>query len=607
MSPPAGKRRRSIFSLAVLLTVPVAALAVSPAFARPAETSRAVSSSTPHPSSTPKASSDASADARFRGLVGSFIDDLFKLYPERATNAGDHRYDDRVDDLSTDGIAERLLFATKWKRNFEAARLRRLSPADEADCRWLIAQTDDVLLWNDEVRTYQREPGIYLPTAAVFSLVARDFAPASVRMRSVTARELASLGNLAAARVNLKPGRTAPVAIAIVLAEMAGTLDFFRIQLPRVFSSVPAGPDKAAFTSANAKLVAALVAYQRWLKDDLMPRASGRAGIGPDAYRRMLADEDMVHVPLDRLDAIGRKELRELLVRFAKTAHEIDPKRSPAEVAASLNRDHPTADRLIPTVSAGLKALRSFVIEHHLAPVPPGGGPIVRETPPFMRATTFASMDTPGPLEKSSEAFFYVTIPDPSWPAARSEQLLEFFSAPLISDTSIHEVYPGHYVQLMNIRLNPDPVRSLFYSGSNLEGWAFYCEQMMLDEGLHKGDPRYRLAQLQMALLRAARYVVALRMHTRGMSVDDAEAFFERNAYMTPNNARVEALRATGDPGSISYELGKLMIIELRHDVRKREGAAFDLGKFHAAFIAQGAIPIPLIRRAMLGSDGPPL
>ncbi len=169
----------------------------------------------------------------------------------------------------------------------------------------------------------------------------------------------------------------------------------------------------------------------------------------------------------------------------------------------------------------------------------------------------------------------------------------------------MHEVFPGHYVQFLNNRHNPDIVRLVYGSGADIEGWGLYCEQMMLDEGLHDGDPKYRLAQLQMALMRACRYLVGLRMHTQGMTVDQAAKFFEDNAYQTPHNAMVEALRGTGDPGYLRYQLGKLMILKLREDVRKQQGAAFDLGKFHDAFLKQGAVPIKLIRRAMLGNDGP--
>ena len=503
-------------------------------------------------------------------------------------------------------IESRIRATKEWKHQFEEFGSDHLNAPNEADREWLIAQLDGRLLDDEELRGYERAPDDYLPVDALHSLIKRNFAPLEVRMRSATAREAAALHNLAVARVNLKPARTAKVTLDIALSQMPGVIDFLQKDLVEAFASVPQGPKKTAFLKANTKLVAAVEEYAKWLKTDFLPRATGNYAIGPDAYRRMLADQEMVDIPLADLLNVGRDELERLQAEFQKTAHTVDPNHSPAEVAAALNRDHPTAEQLIPTVTAGLAALRDYVVSHHLATIPSDAPPPrVRETPPAMRATTFASMDTPGPFEKSTEAYFYVTLPDPSWPAGRREELLEFFSAPLISDTSTHEVYPGHYVQFLNNRLNPDKVRAIYASGANAEGWALYCEQMMLDEGLHNGDPKYRLAQLQMALMRACRYLVGLRMHTAGMSVESAETFFETNAYMTPHNAEVEAFRGTEDPGYLRYQLGKLMILKLREDVRKKHGAQFDLGKFHDAFLHEGALPIRLIRRDMLGNDGP--
>jgi len=491
--------------------------------------------------STPAFAQTASAPNRaFRRQVAEFVQSELQLYPERATRLGDHRFDDRVDDVSAHGIDEVVRHAKKWIALFGADDPKYLSPANEADREWLMAHADGELLWTGQVRSYQRDPEMYLPTSSVNGLIKREFAPAEARMRSVTARE-----------------------------------------------------------------VAAIQDYAQWLKNDLMPKASGDYAIGADAYRRMLNDDDMVDIPLDQLEQVGVRELARLRDEFQKTSALIDSKRSPAEVMESLTREHPDTAHVLPTVAAGLANIRAYVVAHHIATIPSDVLPMVRETPPYARATTFASMDSPGPFEKTSEAFYYVTLPDPTWPDAKKEQLLAFYSAPSISDTSVHEVFPGHYVQFLNNRRNPDVVRLIYGSGADIEGWGLYCEQMMLDEGLHNGDPKYRLAQLQMALMRACRYLVGIRMHTQRMTVDQAARFFEDNAYQTPHNAMVEALRGTGDPGYLRYQLGKLMILKLREDVRKQQGAAFDLGKFHDAFLKQGAVPIRLIRRAMLGNDGP--
>jgi uncharacterized protein (DUF885 family) len=322
----------------------------------------------------------------------------------------------------------------------------------------------------------------------------------------------------------------------------------------------------------------------------------------------MIHDEDMVDVPLGQLEHIGELEMRRLQQQFAVTAGLAYPKLSPVQAADALGRGHPKADEVIPSVNAMLGSIRAYVVSHHLAEIPSDVQPIVDETPPFMRATTWAAMNSPGPFEKTTEAYYYVTLPDPSWPEERQEQLLDFYTAPIISNTSVHEVYPGHYVQFLNNRRNPDPVREIYDSDADVEGWALYCEQMMMDEGFHGNDPKFRLAQLQDALMRAARYLVAIRMHTEGMTVAQATAFFEKNAYYHHHNAELEALRGTEDPGYLCYQLGKLMILKLREDLRRKQGTAFNLGAFHNAFLKEGAIPVPLIRRAMLGaSSGPPL
>jgi uncharacterized protein (DUF885 family) len=551
------------------------------------------------------AQTESAPDRAFRAQVAEFVQSELQLYPERATRLGDHRFDDRVDDVSAQGIEEIVSHAKKWVALFAADDAKSLSPANEVDREWLMAHADGELLWTEQIRSYQRDPEMYLPTSAINGLIKREFAPADARMRSVTAREVAALKNLDAARANLKPALTPKVFVDIALQQMPATIGFFNDDVPLAFAKVADGPDKQAFAKANANLVAAIQDYAQWLKSDLMPKAAGDYAIGADAYRRMLNDDDMVDIPLDQLEQIGVKELARLRDEFQKTAAMIDPKHSPAEVMESLSRVHPEANQVLPTVAAGLAGIRAYVIAHHIATIPSDVLPMVRETPPYARATTFASMDSPGPFEKSPEAFYYVTLPEPSWPDAKKEQLLAFYSAPSISDTSVHEVFPGHYVQFLNNRHNPDVVRLIYGSGADIEGWGLYCEQMMLDEGLHDGDPKYRLAQLQMALMRACRYLVGIRMHTQGMTVEQAAKFFEDNAYQTPHNAMVEALRGTGDPGYLRYQLGKLMILKLREDVRKQQGPSFEIGKFHDAFLQQGAIPVKLIRRAMLGSDGP--
>jgi uncharacterized protein (DUF885 family) len=242
--------------------------------------------------------------------------------------------------------------------------------------------------------------------------------------------------------------------------------------------------------------------------------------------------------------------------------------------------------------------------------------PIVRETPAFARATTFASMDTPGPFEPTAtEAYFNVTLPGKDWDAEHVAGFMAEFNYPLINNLVVHEALPGHYVQFLWMHRIDDRVRKLLGSSTNAEGWAHYCEQMMLDEGYGQpdagGDQRpallLRLGQLQDALLRDARYIVGIKLHTGQMSFDQAVKFFVDEGYESRDVGLVEVKRGTSDPTYLYYTLGKLQILKLRADLQARQGASFSLLQFHDDFMQQGFPPIKLVRRALLQDDSPTL
>jgi hypothetical protein len=252
-----------------------------------------------------------------------------------------------------------------------------------------------------------------------------------------------------------------------------------------------------------------------------------------------------------------------------------------------------------------LDGLRQFITENKIVTIPSPVLPIIEETPPFMRALTFASMDTPGPFErKAKEAYFNVTLPEASWPKEQVEEHMAGFNRGTIISTAIHEAYPGHYTQFLWVQHAPSKVRKLLGAGSNAEGWAHYTEQMMLDEGYGNGDLTLRLGQLQDALLRNARFIAGIEMHTGKMSYEEAITFFMKEGYQSRANAERETKRGTSDPTYLVYTLGKLAILKLREDYKRLRGDAFTLQEFHDNLLKQGFPPIPLLRRAMLGSDG---
>jgi uncharacterized protein (DUF885 family) len=293
---------------------------------------------------------------------------------------------------------------------------------------------------------------------------------------------------------------------------------------------------------------------------------------------------------------------------FGEAAKKIDSGKKPIEVFKEIQKDHPTADGLIPDTRKGLEAIRQFVVEHRIITIPSPVRAKVEETPQYLRATSFASMDTPGPFErKATEAYYYVTPVEADWTPKQKDEWLTAFNYYTTDIVTIHEAYPGHYVQFLCLNASPaTKLEKIFGGYAFIEGWAHYSEQMLVDEGFgaNAADPlktaKYRLAQADEALLRLCRWCVSIKTHCEGMSLDDATKFFEDNCYYEHKPAYQEALRGTFDPGYLFYTVGKLEILKLRRDWQKQEGANFSLQKFHDELLRHGAPPIRLLREVML-------
>ena len=374
---------------------------------------------------------------------------------------------------------------------------------------------------------------------------------------------------------------------------------------------------KKQFAVSNGAVIVALQAYEKWLKSDVLPRSQGDFRIGAETFREKLKYDEMVETPLPELLKIGYADLHRNQAAFNALSHEVDPNRTPQQVLAELTSMHPAEGQVLPTFQATFDGLVDFIHEKKIVTIPSDVRPTLEDTPPFMRAITFASMDTPGAYEKvASEAYFNVTVPEKDMPKKEQEEVLQAFNFGTIVSTSVHEAYPGHYVQFLWAKQAPSKVRKLLGASSNAEGWAHYCEQMMLDEGYGQPgtgakDAReakfLRLGQLQDALLRDARFIVGIQMHTGNMTMEQAETFFVKEGYQLPSVGRTETKRGTSDPTYLYYTLGKLQIMKLRADMQAKQGAAFSLQQFHDTFLQQGFPPLKIVRRAMLGNDSPTL
>ncbi|HET7221100.1 MAG TPA: DUF885 domain-containing protein, partial [Vicinamibacterales bacterium] len=384
-----------------------------------------------------------------------------------------------------------------------------------------------------------------------------------------------------------------------------GNRDFFKTAVAAAFPTVTDAALIAEFRKTNDAVVAAFNDYKTWLKDDLLKRSTGGFALGEETFRKKLAADEMIDLPVDALLAMAEADLKKNQAAFAETARLIDPKRTLMQVLDAVQAKHPPADTLLSTTQSELDALAAFMTERHIITIPKAAPARVQETPPFLRATTSASMEIPGPFEeKATEAYYNMTLPDPKASRAEKEEFMKQWYYAAITNVSVHEVWPGHYLQFLYARHFPSDVRKVLGANTNSEGWAHYCEQMVIDEGFHADDPRYRLAQLQDALLRNVRFIAGIRMHTKGMTVAEAESLFVKEGYQPKPVARSESKRGTSDPTYGYYTMGKLMILKLRADYKAKAGADYSLQKFHDAFIALGPLPLPLIRRAMLGSEG---
>lgn len=551
--------------------------------------------------------SPSGASTEWNKLVDEYFEQYFKLNPTQGTSVGFHQYDSQLEDYSRKGVEQQITFAKSFLAKLEQFDSKQLPFEERQDYELVMNNLKSTLLSLENIRGWENNPDQYSSglTQSAFSIMSRKFAPPEERLRSLVEREKQMPAALAAGKANLKnPPR---VYTEVAIQQLPGNVSFFQHDVPEAFEDVKDPSLLAAFKTTNDAVIAALQDYGDFLKKDVLPVSKGDFRIGAENYRKKLLYDEMVDIPIDRLLQIGYDDLHRNQQWFKKVAAQIDPKKSIEQVKGELDADHPQPDKLLQTFRDDLTGIKQYLIDKHIVTVPSPVLPLVQETPPFARALTFASMDTPGPYEKvAKEAFFNVTLPEPDWSKERVESFMGQFNRSTMISVAVHEVYPGHYVQFLWVPSAPSKVRKLLGCGSNAEGWAHYSEQMMLDEGYGNGDPMLRLGQLQDALLRDARYIVGISMHTGRMSFEQAVQFFQKEGYQTSEVAEVETKRGTSDPTYLVYTLGKLEIMKLRADYQKKMGDKFNLQDFHDTFLQQGFPPIKIVRETMLGEGAGP-
>jgi len=554
---------------------------------------------------SPVRSAPASADAAYAALAKAYFDDSFRANPVNATATGIHTYDAQLGSYEEGDYALQLARDRAYLAKLAALDPAALSPRVAIDLHMLQNALQDDLLLNGTMQLWKHQPDGYVQTASggVFVLISRNFAPPVVRLRDAIAREEQIPALFAQARANLTAVDKDTAGIAV--EDAAGSVDLFAKTVPQAFAGVGDAATRARFRRSTALAVEATKSFAHYLTTRWVAHPSGTYAIGPVNYSARLKFEEGIDMPLDRYLAIGERALAQTHARMVAVAKRIDPHATTQQVLDRLYKVHPTPAGLIPAAQADLVKLRAFIVARHIIDLPADANIKVTPTPEFLRATTEASMDAPGPLERvATQAYYNVTPPDPHDPPKVQEQYLETFNDFERPIVSAHEVYPGHFVNFAIDRHLPLTLSEKLLSATSfVEGWAHYDEQMVVDEGWGNGDPRVRLMQLREAIWRNARYVVGVKMHTQGMSVRQAIAFFETQAFLDPADARAEAKRGTQDATYGYYTLGKLEILKVRADYKKKLGRAFTLARFHHDLLQYGDPAIPLLRPLLLGKD----
>ncbi len=553
--------------------------------------------------SVPKA---GTADKEFQQVSESFISGYLAWRPQQGVNLGLHEYDGKLTDLSMGSINHELIRLKDYDQKLSAIDTSVLTEKIFYDYRILKNAIKTEIFNLADLGAYTKNPMNYAGIIDVNVYIKRNFAPIEDRVRSIIAIENQAPQQFEYAKTNLEDSLGKPyIETAIQIAK--GSVSFLGTDLLIALKNINNDTLMASFQASNKKAIDALNGFINYLEKEKLPKAHNHYAIGRENYRKMLLYNEGISISPERILEIGMEELKKEQELFNSAARIINPRKKPVDVYNDLENEHPSAANLLPDARKTMDSIRQYVIDRKIVTMPSEVRVQVKETPQYARETSTASMDTPGPFEKkTTEAYYYITPVESKWTPTQQEDWLRQFNYYTTDVVTIHEAYPGHYTQFLHLNASSATrIEKIFNSYAFVEGWAHYCEKMMLDEGYGKnGDSvraaKFRLAQSGDALLRLCRLCVSVKTHCQGMSIDDATKFLMTNWYQGDKPSRQEALRGTFDPGYLYYTIGKLEILKLRADYQRQEGANFSLQKFHDLILDNGMPPIKLLRELLL-------
>ena len=544
----------------------------------------------------------ATVPEQWDAFVAGYIEGHFAAVPSFAVRAGRHEFDGKLPDWSEAGLQReiaRLQAAQTRALAFDAAALTE-SQRFERD--YLLAVIDKNLFWLTTAGWPYKNPFYYGRDLDPEVYVTREYAPLAVRMKAYIAYARAIPGAIEQIRGNLRP----PLPRTYIdngRVIFGGLASFYATAVPVIFAAVLDEKLQEELRRANAVALRAVQEMDTWLAAQ-QESATEDFALGAELFEEMLRRTERIDLPLARLETLGRQDLARNLVSLREACAFFLPDATLAACVDAVNANKP-AGGAVAGARRQLDELKEFVIAKQVVTIPGAEEARVAESPDYMR-WNLAYIAIPGPYEQGLPAIYYVAPPDPAWSEAERRAYLP--GEAKLRFVSVHEVWPGHFLQYLHAHRAASKIGQLFSSYAFSEGWAHYSEEMMWEAGLGSGDPETHIGQILEALLRNVRFLSAIALHTGRMTVAESVELFREAAYLDPGNARQQAARGTFDPAYLNYTLGKLMIRQLRDDWSATRGGRPAWPAFHEAFLSLGAPPIPLVRAALLGAEGgPPL
>jgi hypothetical protein len=531
-------------------------------------------------------------------FIERYLTGYFELHPDQAVKAGRHEFDGRLPDWSPEGLRKRAEFL--HQNRAQAAKFAYLNAGQKFERDYLTAEIDRELFWLEKAQWPSKNPMFYLDLGGGLDpnvYVVRNYAPLEVRMRGYVGYARAVPKAVEQIQRNLRPPLPKTY-VDLGRNVFGGFIMYLEKDVPAVFSSVKDPSLHREFAAANADAVEALKRLSAWF-ESLRSTATDNFALGPELFQQMLVDTERANVSIADLERIARADLARNLKSLAAACEKLAPGKTIPQALEIVRHSKP-AGGPVAGARQQLASLKHFLVEQDLVTIPSTEEAKVEESPPYAR-WNFAYIDIPGPYEKGLPSTYYIAPPDPSWTKAEQEAYLPAEADLLF--VSVHEVWPGHFLQYLHSNKARSKFGQEFVGYAFAEGWAHYTEEMMFEAGLGKGDPEMQIGQLLNALLRNVRFLSALGLHTGKMTVEQSERMFREEAFVDPGNARQQAARGTFDPAYLNYTLGKLMIMKLRDDWTKTRGGRKAWKAFHDEFLSRGGPPIPLIRSAMMGPD----